>query len=132
MKQKNKDHIRFEKHYLPILRQLAKILLVEDFSPITLKYGVQDKEASAECDNSHPYKTIHIKYSDDLLKDFKEGVDVTATLVHEMCHPITDPLFNKATYRYVSQTEINEERERLTDHIANIVIKNKLIKVESI
>lgn len=127
MKKANPDHKRFEAYALPILKKIAKILLVEDYAPLTIRYGVQNKEASAECGNSYPYKSIHIKYSDDLVKDWKEGEDVIPTLVHEMCHPLTDALYVKGTIRFASRQEIEDERERLTDHIANIILKSKLV-----
>lgn len=130
MKKKNPDHVRLEAWAMPILQDLAKKLLLDDFAPLTFKYGVQDRDATAESNVSYPYKTIHIKYSDDMVKDFKEGIDVTATLIHEMCHPLTDPLYCKGINRYSSRNEINDERERLTDHIANIISKNGLVDIK--
>lgn len=54
--------------------------------------------------------------------------EALATLIHEYIHPLTDPLYCKARSRYVTHDELNDEREALTDHIANIIIKANLIK----
>jgi hypothetical protein len=119
----------FEKWALPLLHKLQKVLLTEDFTPLTLHYGLENTRAYAECRCLYPYKSITINYGDEIVRDFKKGKrnDCLAALTHEMCHPITDPLYSKATSRYASKDEIEDERERLTDHIANIVLKNKLI-----
>ena len=44
-------------------------------------------------------------------------------VVHELCHLITDPLYVKASQRYVGDKEIEAERERITDTICNIVLR---------
>jgi len=80
-----------------------------------------------ECVFNYPYLNVTIKYSDKVVDKWKNGKDIVPYLVHEMCHPITDPLYTKANSRYVSVDEILAEREKLTDYICNIVIKNKII-----
>ena len=124
MKKKQKD---FEKWAMPVLKKLQRILLLEHFEPISIKFGCKNSYAECECD--YPYQSIHIKYSQNMLDDFKkkEYKSITNSLAHEMSHPITDPIYSKANSRYVSKDEITDERERLTDHIANIVLKNNLI-----
>jgi hypothetical protein len=42
-----------------------------------------------------------------------------------LCHLITDPLYSKASTRLVSKTEVEDEREKLTDHLA--VMAHKLM-----
>jgi hypothetical protein len=121
---------KFEKWAKIILLKVQKIVLVEDFTPVSLEYKKKLRhDAIAECECEYPYKTITINYSDELVEMFdkKKFRELTNILVHEMCHPITDPLYQKAIYRYIGSNEVEDERERLTDHIAGIVIKNKLI-----
>ena len=42
-------------------------------------------------------------------------------MVHEFCHLLTDGLYTKATKRFASKDEIENERERLTDHITRAI-----------
>lgn len=119
----------FEKWSISVLENLARVLLLEDFHPIEISYKKLDQEINAECDFIYPYKSICIYYGDNLLEDFskKDYTKVKNSLAHEMCHPLTDPIYSKAITRYASRNEISDERERLTDHIANIVLRNKLL-----
>jgi len=120
-----KNKKQFEKWALKELHKLSKILLLEDFYPIELEFN-KDKRQS-ECSFSYPYKSITIYYSQEVFENWKKGdkVLVMNTLTHEMCHPITDPLISKAYDRWASRQEVEDERERLTDHIANIILKLK-------
>lgn len=123
-----KKERQFEKWALGELEQISKVLLTDDFFPIKLKKGCS-ANAYASIDMAYPYKSITINWSDDLYKWWSEKkyTEVRQILVHEMCHPLTDPLYSKGVDRYMTKDALNEERERLTDHIANIVLKNNLI-----
>jgi hypothetical protein len=124
-KKQQKD---FEKWATPILNKLQDTLLLHDFQPLTIE-AKYDIRVVAQCELNYPYKSITIQYSESLLKDWVAGKKekVKGVLVHEMCHPITDPLYCKSTNRFVSKDEIEDERERLTDHIANILIRADLV-----
>lgn len=76
-----------------------------------------------ECKYNYPYLNVTIRYSEEFEERWGKGEDMTPFIVHEMCHPITDPLYSKATERYASNTEILDERENLTDYICNIALK---------
>jgi hypothetical protein len=91
--------------------------------------GCKDSRADAECVVHYPYKTITVRYDDDLVQDWLGGNEqrVVGVLTHEMCHPLTDPLYCKAVERWTAQQEIEDERERLTDHIANIILRANLV-----
>jgi hypothetical protein len=114
----------FEKWAMVYLKKIQKILLLDDFHPLSIEPS--NKKNISECKFNYPYKSINIGYSDGVFEDFQKGKieDVLGVLVHEMCHSITDPLYSKAVSRYVGKDEIEDERERLTDHIANILLKN--------
>ena len=88
-----------------------------------VKYGVRDESSLMECEFNYPYLNVTINYSDRLIERWKNKEDIIPFVVHEMCHPITDPLYCKAVGRYTSESEIKDERETLTDYICNIVIK---------
>jgi hypothetical protein len=115
---------KFEAYCYKLIEKYSKILLL-DKHIFELKYGTENKDSIMECVFNYPYLNVTIKYGDKMLKMFKEKKDIIPYLVHELCHPITDPLFCKANERYSSKDEILDERERLTDYICNIVIKNK-------
>ena|SRR3990167_1287371 len=120
------DHQKFEKWAMPILKKLQKVLLLEHFTPLELEYK---KGEGSECQFYYPYQTITVRYNDKLINDFKNKnyKHVTSILAHEMCHPLTDGLYAKASSTYRNKDEIGDERERLTDHIANIILKNDLL-----
>ena len=75
-----------------------------------------------EVANRYPYKDIvYITYSDYAFEKWCDGDVSEFVIVHEICHMLTDPLFCKARQRFVSETEINDERESLTDKIMTII-----------
>lgn len=123
MKKRNKQ---FEQWAMKKLKKIQKVLLLQDFHPLELEPSCTK---ASESEIHYPYKTITIRYSDDLLDDFKKKKyeKVIGVLVHEMCHPITDGLYSKAVSVFRTKDEVEDERERLTDAIANIVLKNVVI-----
>jgi hypothetical protein len=75
------------------------------------------------CKFVYPYMNATIWFNDESLGDFKNGKDMEPFIVHELCHLITDPFYSKASQRYTTQTDLEHERERLTDCICNILLK---------
>lgn len=123
------SHKQFEKWAWPHLRALQKLLLLEDYYPLELEFKPNAPNINAECQFYYPYKTITIRYSNSLVNNWrkKKYRSVLATLAHEMAHVVTDPLYAKACNMWRSKDELEDERERLTDHLANIVMKNNLL-----
>ena len=121
---KNKQ-IKFEKYVYSVIKRYSDILLLQVHT-FELKNKLQNQESLMECVFNYPYLNVTINYGDKVFEKWKKGEDIVPYIVHEMCHPITDPLYAKATERYVTKFEVNDEREKLTDYICNIVIKNKL------
>lgn len=121
-----KNKKEFEKWCLVHLKKLQKILLLEHFHPLKFYFKNTQNEAIATCLFNYPYQSIDITYSKCLYESWekKDYSHVKNVLTHEMCHPLTDPLYEKATRRYVAKDEILDEREKLTDHLANIILKN--------
>jgi hypothetical protein len=80
---------------------------------------------SSKCIFRYPYKDILIQYCKDVYSNWEKGdLQIPARiLLHEMVHVITDELYSKSTDRYVSRNEIEDAREAVTDHIANIIFK---------
>lgn len=122
-----KSNKKLEKWAILKLEKIQKVLLLNDYYPLNIEPS--GKENVSECEYTYPYKSINIRYSDDVSKSFdkKEYSTVLDILTHEMCHVLTDPLYTKGIQRYLNKNEYEDERERLTDHIANIIRKNKLV-----
>lgn len=91
------------------------------------KYNLQTKKDNAEYLASifnFPYLDIKIVYSDESIKDWvKDKRDAERRLIHEFCHTITDPFYEVAI-GYSTKEQIEKGRERLTDHIAQIINKH--------
>jgi len=117
-----------EKWALPILRKYQKVLLLDDY---ILKFrfskGVDDEDQMHSLIR-YPYKDIIIEYgavAKDLWKK-KMKQELKETLIHELAHTITNPLFEKARLRYTSHNELRDANEFMVDHITNIIVKNGL------
>lgn len=113
---------QFEKYIYSIINKYVPKLLLQRHI-FEVKFGTKDENTLMECKFNYPYLNVTISYSEDTFKKWINKEDVIPYIVHEMCHPITDPLYCKATARYVSKDEILDERENLTDLICNIVLK---------
>ena len=72
---------------------------------------------------TYPYLEPTIKFSDKAFEVWKKGKLHKDRILHELLHIITDPLYVKATKRYVTDDEIVHERERLTDTLT-VIIRN--------
>lgn len=107
---------RIVKHYQTVLR----------LNDVTFKVQkVHDGEYLA-CKFRYPYTDTILYYGEDFERDYKQmdrydKNELERRIVHEMLHQLTDPLYAKATSRWVGQQDIEDERERLTDRIATIV-----------
>ncbi len=113
---------KFEQYVLKTINKFSPILLLERHT-WEIRYGLENSSALMECVFNYPYLNVIIKYGKEVVTDWKKGKDIVPYIVHEMSHVITDPLYAKATERYVTKGEIRDERELLTDYICNIVIK---------
>ena len=71
--------------------------------------------------NTYPYLDPVIKFSDTAIKEWEEGYLKKDRILHELCHIITDPLYNKGVKRFVGEKELEDERERLTDIMCSII-----------
>lgn len=70
----------------------------------------------------YPYLDPIIYYSDETINDWvKDKKTAERNVIHELCHLVTTPLYCKATNRFVSKNELDDERELLTDYFTNII-----------
>lgn len=120
-----KKQKQFEKWANKILKELQEVYLLQHFDLKPIKFNKNETKAQATCTFNFPYNTIQINYSKDLYEDWekKDYVDVIGTLIHEMGHPLTDELYSKGYSRFCGKEEIEDAREKLTDHFANIILK---------
>lgn len=113
----HKDFIKWIKaqisFYSPILNIVGQDIEVEFDESVNFM----------EISFTYPYLEPTIRFSEKSFGEWQMGKMKKDRILHELCHILTDPLYCKATYRYASKDEINDERERLTDTIC-IIIKN--------
>jgi hypothetical protein len=80
-----------------------------------------------ECAFRPPYLDTVIRYNPGAVKKYWVKKDLKAlkhALVHELCHLLSDPFYDKAAERYVGKSDLEKERETMTDHIAMIIYKS--------
>lgn len=114
---------KFEAWAWKILRKYQKILLLSDHD-VQFEYKDRMEQGVMMTHGmNYPYKVTCIRYGDLALKYWnnKRKRELHDCLIHELCHSITDPLYAVAVERYTTIDQINNERERLTDHIANVI-----------
>jgi hypothetical protein len=111
----------FEKWAKRIISHFRTKLLLERH---TIILEASESTDYFECSFRPPYLDNAIRYNPSKVKrDWDNGSieDLKHALIHELCHVLTDNFYGKATNRYISKDELNDERETLTDHIAMIV-----------
>jgi len=115
-----------EKQYKKWIEQMynkyKKVLFIEQYH---LKSELdKDSDAYLASKFNYPYLDITILYSKASLNDWiKDKKDAERRMIHEFCHTITDP-FYAVVMDFPSKKSLEMERERLTDHIAQIVNKH--------
>ena len=118
-KRRTKDDIEY--YIVDMFTQYKDKLFLSAFT-INSEYNNEATEYMA-CKCCYPYLNATIYYGDESLSDFIAGKkDMKPFVLHEFCHLITDPFYAKASNRFVSKNEIEDERERITDMICNVVL----------
>lgn len=120
---KNKGNKEFEAWANKELKKIQKLLLMDDFTIGKIKSSGHATTSTSEY--RYPYKDVEIEYSDSLVTLWKRGEkkEAFAVLLHEMIHPITDKLYGVGYDRFASKSQIENEREQLTDHFTNVLMK---------
>ena len=120
----------FEKWANGKIKKYQKILLLQHFR---FDFGFDKemkKETGMTCEFRYPYLDVEISYGTkaELRWKKKKLSLLENVIIHEMIHVITDELYSKATGRFLTRVEIEDARERTTDHIANII--SSLVKLK--
>lgn len=116
---------KIEQYIMEIIEKYTPILLLQRHI-FEIEKAPASQKAFMECLSNYPCLDATIRYSEECITEWKKGKDIVPYILHEMCHLLTEPLYTKAVYRYVTKDEISDERENLTELICNIIIKNKL------
>lgn len=113
---------KFEKWAWTIIKKYQNILLLNDHI-VTLEYKKMKEEVVMEHEFMYPYKNTNIRYGEFALEWWKKKKykQLTDVLIHELCHSVTDPLYSVGHDRFTTKDSLNEARERITDHIANVI-----------
>jgi len=88
---------------------------------VKIKHDESESYLAITC--TYPYLDPELRYNEKARSDWQKGEMKNDRILHELCHMLTDPLFCKATERYVTKYEVNDEREKLTDTLAAILRK---------
>jgi hypothetical protein len=118
-----KDFEKWLKRTIDFYKQYLDISLQD----IEIQY--QDKknvDYVLSISNSYPYLEPILYYTDEAFNLWLKNKLREDRILHELCHILTDPLYNTALSRFTTRDVVENERERLTDTIA-VIIKN-LIK----
>jgi hypothetical protein len=124
----------FEDYLLKVINKCIPVLLLQKYTIEVRISEIDDWDKRPDFDSgyfgnlfNYPYLNAIIIYSKEALDDWiEENTDMAPYIIHEMCHIITDPLYSIGNKRYVSKEALENERELLTDHICNIVLKGLL------
>ena len=119
MKKKTKKD--FEAYIFGVIKKYVPVLFLQRHT-FELSGNIGNKGALFEFKFAYPYLNSTVCYSDGAFDRWTQREDMRPFIVHELCHAITDPLYCKAISRCVSEGEISNERELLTDYICNIVL----------
>lgn len=115
----------YEKWIRQMFDKYKSILFIEKYH-LQTRMPVEDENYYLASKFNYPYLDITIIYSDKSLSDYlKNKKDAERRIVHEFCHTLTDPFYAVVT-NWPTKNDVEEQRERLTDHIAQIVNLNLL------
>lgn len=101
---------------------------------IVIKYALEEakvdsigKQTIAEIDIDITYESAKITVYKHMLDKWnnKEYEDIENIILHELCHLVTEPMYEAALDRYTSAAEIEHSREWLTERINKIIWLHK-------
>jgi len=123
-KKVDKSEKKFVEYLEGLVKKWNKVLLTDMYG-FTIKKARDCGDAYMQCAPNYPYLNPTLYYSDRSYDDWKVGKFNEEVIIHEMVHPITWNLYEKAMERFVSKEELRCEMERLTDVISTIIWKNR-------
>lgn len=119
---KDKDIKKYEGWIREMYQKYKSVLFIEKYH---LRVEKDKEEKYLASQFNYPYLDIKILWSEESLKDWqKDKRDAERRIIHEFCHTLTDPFYCVCGERFITKPQIEAERERLTDHIAQIINKH--------
>ena len=114
---------KFYKWMDEVIEKYRKILLLHSY-----QIGYKKKDESGHylsMEFTAPYRHSCLFYStkfmEQVLDSDTDKDELERRVCHELFHVVTDRFYSLANARVVSDREIEDERESLVDHLANIV-----------
>lgn len=118
-----KEEIQLIKWIEEMYHKYKSVLFIEKYH-LKVEKDIHQDPVYLGSKFNYPYLDITILYSDKFLKDWqKNKKDAERRIVHEFCHTITDP-FYAVMLSWPTKTALEEARETLVDHVAQIVNKH--------
>lgn len=115
----------YEKWIRKMYDKYKAILFIEKYHLKVEKDKDTDRYLASEF--NYPYLDAKILWSEKSLNDWKKEDknkrNSERRIIHEFCHIITDPFYS-VSINFPTRTALENERERMTDHIAQIVNKH--------
>lgn len=113
----------FKKFIEDMFKKYAPILFIDKYH-LTSRMIDKDESYYLASRFNYPYLDITIIYSKEAIDNyFKNKSKVKRQVIHEFCHVITDPFYS-VCMGYSTKEQIENERERMVDHISQIINKH--------
>ena len=117
--------LNWEKFLIEVINKYQPILGLSGYK---ILYAKTTEYSHLAMEFNYPYASTTLLYNKSVKEKYETGKmlegEMKRQIIHELCHILTDPLYAKATSRYCSKQEVEDERELLTDKIANIIYQN--------
>lgn len=123
-----KKEQEYKKWIEEMFEKYKAVLFIEKYH-LKSRLNKKDEDSYLASKFNYPYLDITIIYSEESIKDWvKDKKDAERRMIHEFCHTITDHFYS-VVIQWPTKDHIENARETLTDHIAQIVNKHfNLIK----
>lgn len=122
MKKKNKEQ-ELKDFIQMMFDKYAPILFIDKYH-LTSRLSTKEEGYYLASRFNYPYLDITIIYSGDAIENLqKDPMKLKRQIIHEFCHVITDPFYS-VCMGYSTKEQIENERERMVDHISQIINKH--------
>jgi len=118
-----KNNKELDKWIMKMYQKYKAVLFIEKYH-LKSRPVKNDEDYYLASKFNYPYLDLTIIYSSEFVTDWKNNkLDSERRIIHEFCHAITDPFYSTVV-NWPTEKKIEQERERLNDHIAQIINKH--------
>ncbi len=124
-KQKIRERVvgEYESWIRQMYDKYKAVLFIEKYH-LKMRFKKESEDYYLASKFNYPYLDAEIIYSDESIKDWEENKrDAERRIIHEFCHTITDHFYS-IVMNFPTKDAVEQARERMTDHIAQIVNKH--------